>query len=264
MSAGSRVVAAVAHAGRRYPPELLSATRLTLPVLRQFEDAYVDVLAAGVTATGASLLIAEVARAWVDLNRAEDELDPTMFADWAEGGVTLQSRPSARVQAGLGTLPRVGPDGRDIYRRKLSQADAQERLASVYRPYHETLASLVRQAREAHGEVVLLDLHSMPSRLHGKPAGVDAVIGNRQGTSAAEWVTARVEDTLTAHGLKVVRNTPYAGGHVTGLHGEPHRQRHAIQIELNRALYMDEPSLTLRRDHGRVAAAIQAVAAALA
>lgn len=245
--APSRVVAAVPHAGRRYPPELLNASRVPLDQMRFLEDACVDLLATGLPARGIPVLVSCVARAFVDLNRAEDELDPLMFADWAEGGPrqaeSLRALPSARVAAGLGCLPRIAADGRDFYRRKLTRAEARARLDTVYRPYHQHLARRLAETHAVWGEAILLDLHSMPSRLNGAPVAADFVLGNRHGASCAEWVTSAVEASLQRCGFRVARNMPYAGGHVTQLHGQPHRHRHALQVEVSRALYLDETRL---------------------
>jgi len=263
--AATRVVAAVAHAGRRYPPELLAASRLSLEHLRQLEDAYVDVLARDLPQVGVPVLVSDVARAFVDLNRAEDEIDPLMIADWekdlphsdwAEGGlrhtIQLAAQPSARVAAGLGCLPKIAADGRELYRRKLTRAEARARLDTVYQPYHRRLAALIADTHSVWGEAILLDLHSMPSRLNGKPIGADIVLGNRHGATCAEWVTQAVEACFSTAGFRVARNAPYAGGHVTQMHGAPHRRRHALQIEVCRSLYLDESNLKLTRGVDRV------------
>ena len=250
------LVCASPHSGRRYPMELIGACRAPVASLRRLEDAYVDLLAEDAPFAGAGLLCAEVARAYVDLNREETELDPVMFCDWAEGGIVPAPRQSPRVAAGLGCLPRVGVDGREIYRRKLTRAEAAERLEGVYRPYHQRLADEMRQTATANGFAVLLDLHSMPSHVHGRPIGADMVIGDRYGASCAPVVIETAERLLRAAGFSVRRNSPYAGGHVTAMHGAPRRGRHVLQLEINRALYMDEATLEPHDGFARVRAAL--------
>lgn len=231
------------HSGRRYPADLLADTRVGLISLRRSEDAYVDELFAGAAAHGACVLAASVARAYVDLNRDPGELDPDMFSERPRHVMPG----SARVQAGLGAIPRISGDGQAIYRRKLSPEEADRRIAAVHAPYHKMLAQLVGETRERFGCVVLIDCHSMPSSARGAHAP-DIVLGDRFGASCHASVTALAEATLRRLGYRVARNAPFAGGHTTQIYGQPGARAHALQVEINRALYVDER--TLERTHG--------------
>jgi N-formylglutamate deformylase len=219
------------HSGRAYPASLLARSRLDAVALRRSEDAFVDELFAGVIGLGAPLLSAQFPRALLDVNRSRTELDIAMFE--GELGVPVDA-PSPRVTAGLGVIPRIVRDGAEIYRGKLAGAEALDRLQQLYQPYHQALAGLVAQTRARFGVAVLIDCHSMPSAL----SVPDIVLGDRYGASAAPALTARAESALIAEGFSVTRNTPYAGGHTTVLYGRG--GCHALQIEINRALYLDE------------------------
>lgn len=221
------------HSGRRYPQALLERTRLDAVTLRRSEDAYVDELFAGAVGLGAPLLAAQFPRAFLDVNRAPAELDAAMFDGALEVPVDA---PSPRVAAGLGVIPRIVRDGAEIYRGKLESGEADARLEQLYKPYHQALAALIAQTRVRFGVAVLVDCHSMPSAL----SVPDIVLGDRYGASAAPAVTARAEAALAREGFSVARNTPYAGGHTTIQYGKPGRGIHALQIEINRALYLDE------------------------
>lgn len=249
------------HSGRRYPAELLADTRVGLVSLRRSEDVYVDELFAGAAAHGAAVLSATIARAYVDLNRDPDELDPEMFN---ERPPRSSGQASARVQAGLGAIPRISGDGQVIYRRKLTLAEAERRIAKVHRPYHALLRNLVAETKHSFGCAVLIDCHSMPSSARGAHAP-DIVLGDRFGASCHASVTALAEATLRRLGYRVARNTPFAGGHTTQTYGRPMQRTHAMQIEINRALYVDERSLErtsgyarLRADMGRLAETLSA------
>ena len=239
------LVFASPHSGRIYPRRLMEASRLDEVAIRRSEDAFVDRLIARAPNHGAPVLAGRLARVWLDLNRDAWELDPGMFEDelppYARGR-------SARVAAGLGCIARTVGDGEEIYRRKLTFAEALTRIEAVHRPYHAALEDLVAQARLAHGAAVLIDWHSMPSaatRQGGGAAGFDVVLGDRFGAACAPGVPRLVETTLRAMGYRVARNTPYAGGYTTEHYGRPAKRVHALQVEINRALYMDEATLTL-------------------
>lgn len=239
--ASSPLVFASPHSGREYPNELLKNSRLDRHSLRQSEDSYVDLLFDEAPLFGAPLLRALFPRAYVDVNRSRDELDPRMFAD--EVPKTADSR-SSRVIAGLGVIPRIVADGQDIYGRKLYYLDARRRLAACYDPYHTTLRELIDGARARFGFAILIDCHSMPSAggapfRPGEPR-IDFVLGDRFGSSCAPSVVRFVEDALTGFGYQVARNAPYAGGYVASSYGRPRAGVHALQIEINRALYLDE------------------------
>lgn len=238
------------HSGRRYPEGLLAQTRIGLLSLRRSEDTYVDELFAGAVAHGAAVLSASVARAYVDLNRDPSELDPEMFD---ERPPQISGGASARVQAGLGAIPRISGDGQTIYRRKLTLDEAERRIAAVHRPYHELLRNLVTETKGLFGCAVLIDCHSMPSTARGAHAP-DIVLGDRFGASCHPSVTSLAEATLRRLGYRVARNTPFAGGHTTQTYGRPMQRVHALQVEINRALYVDERTLERTKGYARVRA----------
>jgi N-formylglutamate deformylase len=221
------------HSGRRYPQSLLARSRLDALTLRRSEDAYVDELFAGVTALGAPLLAAEFPRAWLDVNRGGAELDQAMFDAPLAVPVDV---PGPRVSAGLGVIPRIVRDGAEIYRGKLRHGEAGDRLARFYEPYHQALQALIDETRARFGVAVLIDCHSMPSAL----SVPDVVLGDRYGASAGAGLTRRAEDAFARAGFSVTRNTPYAGGHTTIRYGKVETGCHVLQIEINRALYLDE------------------------
>lgn len=247
------------HSGRRYPAELLSLARTGLLSLRRSEDIFVDELFAGAAAHGAAVLSATVARAYVDLNRDPTELDPEMFD---ERPPSTPATATPRVQAGLGAIPRVTGDGQLIYRRKLSLADAERRIAAVHKPYHTRLRQLVEETLETFGCAVLVDCHSMPSCARGAHSP-DIVLGDRFGASCHPSLTALAEATLRRQGYRVARNAPFAGGHTTQLYGRPAARVHALQIEINRALYVDERTLDRTSGFARVRADMSRLAEAL-
>lgn len=247
------------HSGRRYPSELLSQSRVGLLTLRRQEDAYVDELFSGAAAHGAVLASANLARAYVDVNRDPDELDPDMFEDRPP---LSRIAGSARVQAGLGAIPRVNCDGHPIYCGKLKLADAQRRIAEFHRPYHNLLASLIAETKARFDSAVLIDCHSMPSSARGAHAP-DIVLGDRFGAACHPSVTALAEATLRRLGYRVARNAPFAGGHTTQTYGRPLNRVHALQIEISRALYLDEFSLERTQGFARVRADMTRLAEAL-
>ncbi|HTT83154.1 MAG TPA: N-formylglutamate amidohydrolase [Rhizomicrobium sp.] len=221
------------HSGRLYPARFVERSRLGPVALRRSEDAFVDELFAPVVELGAPLLLARFPRAYLDANRAPAELDAAMF----EGALPFAvDRSSPRVHAGLGIIPRVVREGVEIYREKLSARDAEERIQQFYRPYHVQLERLVLETRARFGIAIVVDCHSMPSAA----AAPDIVLGDRLGLAAAPQATYAAECAFTAQGFSVARNTPYAGGHTTQLYGRPGASVHALQIEINRALYLDE------------------------
>ncbi len=244
-------VLASPHSGREYPADFLAATRLTLAQLRRAEDAFVaDLTLPAATAHGAPLIAARYGRSWLDLNRDAAEIDPAMVVD-AMAADPAQA--SDRVAAGLGVIPRVAAHGLDIYPGRLRHADIVARLAAVHAPYHAALAGLIDDARRAHGFAVLLDCHSMPSPPAGPHGPPQVVIGDRFGASAAPALVAAVERHFAAAGLRVARNAPYAGGYTTAHHGRPATGIHAIQIEIDRALYMDPVRLVRHLGFDRIA-----------
>lgn len=237
----SPVIFASPHSGRVYPDEFLSNARLDRHALRQSEDAYVDLLFNEAPRFGSPFLQALFPRAYVDVNRSRLELDARMFADAIPKTADTRSN---RVIAGLGVIPRIVADGQDIYNRKLYYIDAKRRLAACYDPYHAALGGLVEKAKETFGCAIVIDCHSMPS-LGGGPFRpnedpIDFVLGDRFGVSCAPSLSHRVEQSLIGLGYRVARNAPYAGGHVASRYGQPKSGVHVLQIEINRALYLDE------------------------
>ena len=274
----SALVFASPHSGRIYPPGLMAASCLDAESIRQSEDAHVDDLIAAAPAHGVTVIAARLARAWIDVNREPWELDPAMFEDelpsYAKGR-------TARVAAGLGSIARIVSDGQEIYHRKLTFAEALARVEAVHRPYHAALADLVAAARQARGAAVLIDWHSMPSaaarhgadarraktqeaKAHGDGAGCDVVLGDRFGGACAPSVARLAEQCFRDLGYSVARNAPYAGGYTTEHYGRPVRKVHALQVEINRALYMDERTLAPTAGYGALKADLETVFATLA
>ncbi len=238
------LVFASPHSGRLYPEDMMSAAALDAVSIRRSEDAFVDDLIASAPGHGAAMITAGFARAYIDLNREPFELDPSMFAD--ELPAFARSR-TARVAAGLGAIARVVSEGQEIYRRKLTFAEAKLRIDGAHTPYHAALRGLIDEAQAAHGFAILVDWHSMPSaaaRAGARDRPADIVLGDRFGAACAGVLPTRVERELEALGYRVTRNTPYAGGYTTEHYGQPARRVHALQIEMNRALYLDEATLT--------------------
>jgi len=221
------------HSGSCYPASFVAKSRLSPVALRRSEDAFVDELFAGAVALGAPMIMARFPRAFLDVNRAPDEIDSSMFDGTL--GVDVDA-PSSRVAAGLGVIPRIVRDGAEIYRGKLAAWEAEERLARLYHPYHRALGSLVDETRAHFGVAILIDCHSMPSAA----AVPDIVLGDRYGASSTPALTRHADTCFQLHGFRVVRNMPYAGGYTTLLHGRRDRNVHALQIEINRTLYLDE------------------------
>lgn len=221
------------HSGRLYPPSFAEKSRLNATALRRSEDAFVEELFEPARELGAPMLVARFPRAYLDANRAPTELDPAMF----DGALPVAvDRGSSRVHAGLGIIPRVVREGTEIYRAKLPAREAEFRIHNFYRPYHSQLNRLVQATRDLFGIAIVVDCHSMPSAA----ASPDVVIGDRLGLSAFSEVSAAAERALAGAGFSVARNTPYAGGHTIHLYGRPGENVHALQIEMNRGLYLDE------------------------
>lgn len=235
------LVLASPHSGTRYPPDFLRASRLDDRALRKSEDTYVDEIFAQAPALGAPLLRALFPRAFLDANREAYELDPAMFADRLPPWTNTRS---PRVAAGLGTIARVVASGEEIYRAKLDLADAFARIDGFYHPYHAALSALIEDTRRRFGFCILLDCHSMPSSSGPSEAGgrlrVDFVLGDCHGSACSPFLIDAADDYLRSLGYRVNRNAPYAGGFTTRHYGQPKTGRHALQIEINRALYMKE------------------------
>lgn len=260
------LVLASPHSGADYPPGFVAESPLTARDLRRSEDAFVDELFAAAPQFGAPLLRARFPRAYVDPNRAPFELDPEMFADPLPGYVDTGSR---RVAAGHGTIARIVSSGCEIYARKLRFAEAAARIDACYRPYHAALRRLVERTRSRFGRCVLLDCHSMPSV--GGPADPDAgrrradfILGDGFATTCHGAVTTAAEDALARQGGAVARNEPFSGGYTTRHYGRPAEGVHALQIEINRALYMDERTISRLPAFPEIARRMAGLVAALA
>lgn len=226
------------HSGRDYPARFVADSVLELGDLRRSEDAYVDALLPSAEALGVPVLAARFPRAFVDVNRNAREVDPFMFTTSPVDGTEIRSN---RVLAGFGAIPKLAADGRPIYARKLSAAEGRARMVWCYTPYHETLQALITECLSLFGIAILIDWHSMPSAATaGGRSLPDMVLGDRYGSSCAPWITQEWQSQLEEQGFSIARNSPYAGGHVTSLYGQPRSDTHALQIEINRRLYLDE------------------------
>jgi N-formylglutamate amidohydrolase len=239
------VVLASPHSGRAYPADFVANSPLDLLALRGSEDSFVDDLFAAAPALGIPLLRALFPRAYIDANREPFELDPDMFEDPLPDYANTQS---SRVAAGLGTIARVVSSGQEIYAAKLRFSDAAARINANYRPYHRTLRDLLDATRRRFGYYILIDCHSMPSvgGPHDPDAGrrrADVVLGDCFASACSETVIRTVEQALRSRGYEVARNKPFAGGFTTRHYGRPAQGLHALQIEINRGLYMDEQAI---------------------
>ena len=251
------------HSGRVYPRNFLSVSRLDLATLRRSEDTFVDELVSGVVRHGHPVMRAHFPRCYVDLNREPYELDPRMF----DGRLpSFANTRSMRVAGGLGTVARVVGDAQEIYDQRLPVDDALQRIETLYKPYHRALRRLCARVHREFGTAVLIDCHSMPSSggVKDERPRADVVLGDRYGTSCAGVVSDMVDSTLRSLGYAVSRNKPYAGGFITEHYGNPAAGLHAIQIEMNRALYMDEKRYERSDTFARVAADFETLANSLA
>jgi N-formylglutamate amidohydrolase len=258
------LVFASPHSGRHYPPDMRASSRLGAAAIRSSEDALVDELLEGAPRHGCTVIAARYARAYVDVNREPYELDPTMFEDDLPDFARART---ARVAAGLGSIARLVAEGREIYDRKLTFAEANGRIQAVHQPYHGALAQLVEEARTHAGVAVLIDWHSMPGAAGQSGPGrrcVDMVLGDRFGSTCAPALTEFVERQLTRMGYIVARNAPYAGGYTTETYGRPGRGVHALQVEISRALYLDEAMLMPTPGFARLKGDLERVFQALA
>ncbi len=259
------VVLASPHSGAVYPADFVAFSPLDPLDLRRSEDSFVDELYLGTQALGVPLLRARFPRAFVDANREPFELDQEMFEDALPPYANVNS---SRVAAGLGTIARVVANGKEIYGRKLLFEEALRRIDACYRPYHAALRGLIDRTRDRFGHCIVLDCHSMPSV--GAPMDPDAgrgradfILGDGFGTTCQEAIAATVERALQAHGYRVTRNKPFAGGYTTRHYGRPDEGVHVLQIEINRALYMDEDRIKRLPALGRIAGHMTAVTGAL-
>lgn len=233
------VIFASPHSGSRYLSSFLRASVLDHRAIRTSEDAFVDQLLNCVPSLGAPLLSAVAPRAYIDLNRAPDELDPALVE-----GVRVTAH-NPRVSSGLGVIPRVVAGGKPIYRGKIGRDEAEDRIARWWHPYHGQLQTLIDEARAMFGSAVLIDVHSMPHEAidafgFGSGRRPEIVIGDRFGAAAAATIVDRVQAAFEREGFRVARNAPFAGAYIAQTYGRPGRNQHCVQVELDRALYMNE------------------------
>ncbi len=252
----SPVVVSVPHAGREYPLALKTALRVPLAALMPLEDRLVDAVARAAR-MNQTTIIQTRARAWIDLNRSENERDPLVD----EGAVSVPpAQQSAKLRSGLGLVPRRVSSAGDLWARRFTDADVTARIAQDHRPYHAMIASALAAAKAQFGVAVLLDLHSMPPL---GPGGTRIVLGDRFGHAAAARFVTRVETDCTARGFSTAINTPYAGGHILERHARPSANIHAIQLELDRTLYLDRKFHAPGAGFARVVDLVGAILASL-
>ena len=233
------------HSGRVYPSVFIKTAQLSPQALRMSEDLFIDQLFAPVVDRGATLMSARFPRAYLDLNRQPYELDPALFAeripDYANSS-------SLRVVGGLGTIPRLVNENEQIYAGPVPLSVGLARVERLYQPYHDRLGRLVRDTRHSFGSTFLIDCHSMPSHL-GEAPGVpayDIVLGDRFGGACSRDLVDFAATTFSMMGYRVGLNKPYAGGHITEFYGRPAECIHALQIEINRGLYVCENSFEIK------------------
>ena len=227
------------HSGREYPAAFLASSPLSALVLRSSEDAYVDRLFSRAPLHGAPLLCARAPRAYIDLNRGSDELDPAVVEDVA------RAAHNPRISSGLGVIPRVVAGARAIYDGKIPRVEADARIARHWQPWHATLRGLVAETHTSFGEAILIDCHSMPHEAiesHARPGQPlpEVVLGDRFGAAASREVVERIEAIFAAAGFRVARNSPFAGAYIAQAYGHPVLRKHVVQVEIDRALYLDE------------------------
>ena len=254
------VVFASPHSGRNYSWNFVRRSILDERTLRSSEDAFVDRLFESAPIHGAPLLAATAPRAWVDVNRSADELDPSLI----EGVSRAAHNP--RVSSGLGVVPRVVANGRAIYRGKITRREADTRIEHIWQPWHNAIDQLLRDSLVMFGEAILVDCHSMPHEAIesiGHPQGrrPDIVLGDRFGAAASSDIVDRIEAAFERAGLRVARNAPFAGAYVTQQYGRPGRGQHAVQIEIDRALYMNEQAIRPNNNFDNFKALIDGIVA---
>ncbi len=242
--ARSPLVIAVPHAGRAYGEALLARARVAPATLARLEDRLADLLTHDLIAQGECVFIARRPRAMIDLNRDEREIDPQSVADLPR---TVRLQSSAKVRGGLGLVPDRLAYAGALWRHPLPYDELVRRIERTHRPYHAALGAALDAARAQHGAALLVDVHSMPpisatASPDGRPPRV--VIGDRFGRSAANRLTDLAADIVRGHGLDVAINAPYSGNHILERHGQPGRGMHAIQIEIDRALYLAPDLMT--------------------
>jgi len=233
------------HSGRVYPSIFIKTSQLTPQALRMSEDLFIDKLFAPVVDKGATLMSARFPRAYLDLNRQPYELDPALFADKLPH---YANSTSLRVIGGLGTIPRLVNENEEIYAAPLPLSVGLARVERLYEPYHDMLCRLIGETRGNFGRAFLIDCHSMPSHLGETPGAppYDIVLGDRFGGSCSRDLVDFAATTFSMMGYRVGLNKPYAGGHITEFYGRPADCVHALQIEINRGLYVCENSFEIK------------------
>lgn len=248
------VIVTSPHSGQFYPEELLQQSQLGLMELRRLEDCYVDELWRFVIDDGAPMLSVRHARAFIDVNREALELDPTMFRAPLPVRANIDS---GRLRAGLGAIPKVAGASQEIYADKINFIDALKRIDLVHRPFHTALSDLIQSTKRQFGYCLLIDCHSMPDQAAPRPFGsahsIDIILGDRFGRSCNSRLMPLLEQSFRSAGFTTLRNDPYAGGYITQAYGKPDQQCDAVQIEINRRLYMDENNFSKTADFAMTA-----------
>jgi N-formylglutamate amidohydrolase len=256
------VLVSVPHAGRHYPDIVFDALRLPRASLLRLEDRYADLLVRGMVAAGYPVIVAHHARAWIDLNRHENDID----VDMVRGAERARyPAPGPKQRGGLGLVPRrLSGDG-DIWKRPFELADIEQRIASFHQPYHAAIAGTLAQMREKFGVAILVDLHSMPPIRQPQIGGVPQfVVGDRFGQSSASQYAELLIEQIRLRGLRVALNHPYSGEHILRRHARPSSNIHALQLEIDRSLYLEsslrEPGPGLDQAASLVGDLVQALA----
>lgn len=252
------VLLSVPHAGRRYAPALLAATRLPASALWVLEDPLVDRLIGRAIDAGAAAIVAHAPRAEIDLNRSVADLDPAMIESGPRGSTVVDAPASRRAAAGLGLVPSRLLGHGAIWRRALPRSEVDRRIAEIHTPYHAAIEAELLRMRNRFGVAVLIDCHSMPPRV-----GSPVILGDRYGTSSAPRLVAAIEAACDAHAIPATRNDPYAGGEIVARHGRPATGIHAVQIEIDRRAYLGGDMRSAGPGFDRVAALIAAIVTAI-
>lgn len=248
------VILSVPHSGRDYSPQLIASASGGRAALASLEDPLVDRLAWRALKRGLGAVIARAPRAAIDCNRAEDEIDP----QWVSGAP--RGRLSARTRGGLGIVPARTARHGHLWHRPLTMAALEQRIGDAHRPYHLALERLLGETVDRFGCALLLDCHSMPRPAVGVPP---VIIGDGFGRCAQRWLSDAALAAVRANGLGARLNDPFAGGHVIERHGRPREGIHALQLEIDRTIYLDDALAGPGPGFDRVARLIDSLALAL-
>lgn len=229
------VLLAVPHAGRIYPPALSANRRCDPHGLMRLEDRYADLLVANAATAGFTTITQGLARAWIDLNRAPDDVDPRTVSGKT---ALLECSPSAKSRGGLGLIPHRLAGHGDLWRRSWTAAEIAERIEAVHRPWHNAIADTLADMGRRFGGAVLIDVHSMPP-LGEAEAPARVVIGDRFGRAASGRMSEAALGVAREHGLVAALNSPYPGGYTLDRHANPAANVHAVQVEIDRSCYLD-------------------------